>query len=192
MNNTQHDKPQLDGLSNASPVQEDEDRIRAAARRRLIKGAAVAPVLMSLASRPVMGAARRCSASGFMSGNVSLQPGQSPSCGGLSPGYWKNHTTWPAPYTPTTEFHSVFTSKSKYNYGTKSMQTVLNDYPGSFAFHAIACLLNAMSGFADYALKTGDVIKIWNDISTVGYYLTSTGKKMYEADAKKFFEDTYH
>ena len=191
MNNTQHDKPPLDELSSQPSEKVEEGRIRDAARRRLIIGTA-APVLMSLASRPVMGAVSQCSPSGFMSGNVSIQPGQGTGCGGLSPGYWKNHTDWPAPYTPNTKFHSVFTSKAKYNYGHKSMQTVLQDYPGSFAFHTIACLLNSVSAFADYALSASTVIKIWNDISTIGYYLTSTGEKMYEADAKKFFEDTYH
>jgi hypothetical protein len=190
MSDSQNDSKQQE--STESTVQDTGPDVHAAARRRLIRGAAAAPVLMSLASRPAMGAARQCAPSGFMSGNASPQPGVSAGCGGLSPGYWKTHSNWPSPYTPSTKFHNVFTSKAKYNYGTQSMLWVLTNKPGSFAFHAIACLLNGVSSFADYSLKASDVIKIWNDISNQGYFLTSTGKKMYEADAKKFFEETYH
>lgn len=200
---------QIDGLNlpqgadrhEAAAQHELAEHARAAARRRFIKGtAAVSPVLLSLVSRPVMGATRYCSASGFMSGNLS-QPQTGVSCGGLSPGYYKNHSPWPAPYvsgtmnndtyTGGTRFHDVF-APGKYSYGTSSMLKVLWTEPGSFAFHTIAALLNAASGSNGYALTTSQVIQIWNQIMSVGYYQTSNGLHMFESDAKAFFENTYH
>jgi hypothetical protein len=207
------DDKQIDGLNpqqgaenateNAAESQRDlADHARASARRRFIRGAAAAsPVLLTLVSRPVLGTSRLCSASGFMSGNLS-QPQGSESCGGLSPGFWKTHTPWPAPYVSGTQsgngstfsggtkFHDVF-AKGKYNFGTSSMLKVLWTEPGSFAFHTIAALLNAASGINGYGLTTAQVIQIWNQIMSVGYYQTSTGQ-MFEADAKAFFENTYH
>jgi hypothetical protein len=201
------DDKQIDGLNphqgaeNAAEAQRElAEHARADARRRFIRGSAAAsPILLSLISRPVMGAARFCTASGFMSGNLS-QPNTSVGCGGLSPGYWKNHTPWPAPYlsgtknnhtySGGTQFHAVFIT-GKYNYGTNAMLQVLWTEPGSFAFHTIAALLNAASGINGYALTTFQVIQIWNQIMSTGYYLTSNGLQMYESDAKAFFENTY-
>lgn len=98
------DDKQIEGLNlhqgedNAAEVQRAlAEHARASARRRFIKGtAAASPILLSLVSRPVMGAARFCTASGLMSGNLS-QPQTSDGCGGLSPGYWKIHSPWPLP-----------------------------------------------------------------------------------------------
>lgn len=55
-------------------------------RRRILKGAALTPVVLSLASRPVLG--QECTISGMMSGNTSNH-GEGHDCGGLSPGAWK-------------------------------------------------------------------------------------------------------
>jgi hypothetical protein len=200
------DKP-IDGLNphqgaenSAEAQRELAEHARAGARRRFIKGtAAASPVLLSLVSRPVMGAARYCSASGFISGNLS-QPHTSESCGGFSPDYYKNNGPWPSPYGSGTknndtyirgtQFHAVF-APGKYNYGSSSMLKVLWTEPGSFAFHSIAALLNAASGIHGYALNTTQVVKIWNDITGSGVYLISDGNQMYEPDAKAFFENTY-
>jgi len=70
-------------------------------RRRLSKGGLVAPIVLgTLLSRPVLGAAPyNCTMSGQMSGNTSSH-GDPVDCStlGLSPGYYKNHDAWPAPY----------------------------------------------------------------------------------------------
>lgn len=70
-------------------------------RRRLTQGGLAAPIVLgTLLSRPVLGAAPyNCTISGQMSGNVSSHGDPLP-CGrlGFSPGYWKNHEAWPAPY----------------------------------------------------------------------------------------------
>ncbi len=77
-------------------------------RRRLLKGiVASAPVVASVASRPVL-AARNCSESGQLSGNAS---GTGPECGGegCTPGFWKNHTgLWHYDYPTSAVFDTVF------------------------------------------------------------------------------------
>jgi len=61
-------------------------------RRRILKGAAVAaPLMMTVASRPVLGMGARCTPSAWVSGNLSDHGKELRSCGGRSPGYWKNH-----------------------------------------------------------------------------------------------------
>jgi hypothetical protein len=57
-------------------------------RRRLLKGAtAAAPVIMTLAGKPVLGG--QCAVSGMLSGPKS---GEIPiKCAGCTPGYWKTH-----------------------------------------------------------------------------------------------------
>lgn len=103
------DENQLDGLNKEQGVQEPTnprveltDDARAAARRRFLKGAVgVAPVLLTLKSKPVL-ACYCTSASAAMSGTLkstvaaSHTPRQVP-CSGRSPGYWKvtNSLHWP-------------------------------------------------------------------------------------------------
>ena len=69
-------------------------------RRRLTKGGLAAPVVLgTLLSRPVLGAAPyHCTCSGQMSGNVSSHGNDQPCPIGRSPGYYKNHESWPLPY----------------------------------------------------------------------------------------------
>lgn len=78
------------------------------ARRRLIKGlVASAPVVASVASRPVL-AARSCTESGQLSGNTS---GTQVICAGegCSPGFWKNHTDlWHPNYPSNAVFNTLF------------------------------------------------------------------------------------
>ncbi len=74
-------------------------------RRRLTKAGLTAPLILTIASRPVW--AMNCTESGMMSGNLS----EVGLCGGegLSPGFWQNHTDqWHPNYPPDAEFNLVF------------------------------------------------------------------------------------
>lgn len=77
-------------------------------RRRLLKGAvSSAPVIFTVASRPVW--ARNCSLSGQLSGNLSDQDGTTCAGEGCTPGYWKNHpTSWHPEISDALLFDSVF------------------------------------------------------------------------------------
>ena len=84
-------------------------------RRRFSKsGLAVSGVMLTLASRPVLGGWGTCQTpSGFVSGNVSNH-GTPTTCGGRTPGYWGNHPSeWPSPYTPGKCSSSESSSKKR-------------------------------------------------------------------------------
>jgi hypothetical protein len=82
----------------ASPAQSVDE-----SRRRFGKsGLAASGVILTLASRPVLGCWDCLSPSGFQSGNVSYH-GQPPQCEGRTPGYWQAPgKQWPSPYTAGT------------------------------------------------------------------------------------------
>ena len=63
-------------------------------RRRLLQaGISAAPVIMTVASRPVLAAGNCQSPSGFVSGNASNQG--TTVCTGRTPAYWAGQSTWP-------------------------------------------------------------------------------------------------
>ena len=144
MNNDQKNpiETKQDASENLSPNQ---------ARRHFAKSVAGSGVILSLASKPVMGSNYWCTASGGLSGNTSSH-GQRQACLACSPGFWKGSPeNWPSPYYPynicnstgkvnkyATKFNAVFTSSDQ-----RTMKAVLDNSPGSREFHAIAALLNA-------------------------------------------------
>ena len=70
-----------------------KDTANSSRRRFVLGGAASAPVIVTLASRPAL--ANVCTVSGTLSGNMSRP--DAADCRGLTPGYWKTHPgAWPA------------------------------------------------------------------------------------------------
>lgn len=149
-------------------------------RRSFAKGGiAVAPVIMSLASRPVW-ASRTCSYSGQLSGYIS-GPSFEDLCHGegLSPGYWGNHTDkWNAHFPTTMLFKDVFGDHVGFEGiaggGTPTLFQVmlsgdsspniiskynanLNNMARQLAFHAVAALQNSASPLK-YPIMVVDLI----------------------------------
>ncbi len=135
-------------------------------RRRLLKGAAIGtPVIMTLASRPVL--ATNCSISGNMSGNLSHH--DEFICDGRTPGYWGEHPNeWqPLGYyaggckngmsgkhckdhayeDDGTPFHDMTLGFAGSRHGSLTMMQVIqlggNDDDYQLGAHAVAALLNA-------------------------------------------------
>lgn len=181
-------------------------------RRRILKGATVAPLLMTVASRPVLGA--QCSPSAWVSGNLSDHGHERDTCGGRSPGYWKTnrHHRWAStgyqPGTPIgdekndngtacnyhedgTKFHHVFAGSQ---YGNKSMMQVLWLTEGEDRYqlgsHIVAALLNAAS-IPDYGVSVEDVKEIYRQLELTGYYQTSTGETMTPQAVVLFIQNTF-
>lgn len=165
-------KPQTELVETQTEIQTSNQ-----SRRHFAKAIAGSGVILSLASKPVMGSNYWCTGSGGMSGNTSSH-GNKPVCLACSPGYWKSSPgTWPAPYYPyricnckgdtlynPTKFSSVFGSNP---YGSSvTMMFVLRTYSGSREFHAIAALLNAAraasSGLAS-AYTVTEVISMYKN-----------------------------
>jgi hypothetical protein len=82
-------------------------RVAPGRRRLLTGGLAASPVLMTLVSRPVLGAVQCVTPSAFYSGNASTA-GIGVICEGHTADYWLNTSSWPPPYTPDTPFNNVF------------------------------------------------------------------------------------
>lgn len=124
--------------------------------RRKFTGAGLAGsgVILTLASKPVMGTNYWCTGSGGMSGNTSSHGTPQP-CLACTPGYWKTcPETWPTPYYPykvcdsrgntmhnPTKFATVFGSCASGS--DRTMMWVLQNKNGTRDWHACGALLNA-------------------------------------------------
>lgn len=160
-------------------------------RRRLGKVgiAAGSGVILTLASRSVLGGWGTCTGSEMMSGNLS-RPGEANPCG-CSPGYWGNkngYVTWTdllgtlvsSSHAPTALFNSVFN-----NYFVDPNTTLLEavrkekapkiicgkseGFLKTAAFHAVAALMNASVYGSRYPTpyqSAGAVITAFNNAVT--------------------------
>jgi hypothetical protein len=77
--------------------------------------------------------------------------------GGLSPGYWKNHSGWPAPYETDTLITTIFGSNAPGGTLLGALQ-LRGGGANALARQAVAALLNAASG--PYPLTPNDVISM--------------------------------
>ncbi len=125
-------------------------------RRQFTKTAVGSAVILTLASKPVMGSTYACTGSGGMSGNTSSH-GPGVSCLACSPGYWRaSPGTWPTPYYPYrvcnckgTTLHQPTKFSDAFGSGpTSTMMSILQTQSGSREWHAIGALLNAAKALA--------------------------------------------
>ncbi|MDE2598545.1 MAG: hypothetical protein KGL40_02865 [Rhodocyclaceae bacterium] len=170
----------------------------AATRRKLLKlGAGSMPVLMAFASRSAF-ACHSTTPSAFGSVCAS-RPDLLQSSSGQSPGYWKTHTGtgyWPSPYYSNdvrvgkntykaSTFKGVFCATGAPNPYTDSttLLDVLESGGGgnrAVARACVAALLNARSGRTPNTIMTAnDVIDIWYQYATKGYFEPVVGVKWY-------------
>ncbi|HUY03430.1 MAG TPA: hypothetical protein VMV33_09105 [Rhodocyclaceae bacterium] len=175
-------------------------------RRRLLKaGAAAAPVVMTLLSRPALGGTftNQCKTpSGFLSGNLS-QNGNPQLCSGLTPEVWvSGQGHWPAPYYPTTipgtgghdatTFHPLFAGSF---FGNQTLLEVMQNSTGggtiALGGYISAALLNAAAGLTS-VLSVAQVINIWAEFvaNGYGYFEPSAGVKWYADDIIIYLKST--
>lgn len=171
-------------------------------RRRLLKaGAAAAPVAMTLLSRPAWGQHFQCKTpSGFLSGNLS-QHGNPQYCSGLIPGSWTSgQAHWPTPYFPTTTsgpgghqattFHPLFAGSF---FGTQTLLEVMQNGAGGGTYalgsYISAALLNAAAGLTP-VLSVAQVINIWAEFNSSGYFQPSAGIQWYADDIVTYLKST--
>lgn len=148
-----------------------------ASRRRFGKsGLAASGVLITLASRPVLGTEVCKSPSGFLSGNLSTH-GPAPICKGRSPGYWKNHTKWPIPNRTTCKFSSVFTCPRGSPYAKVTMLELLSHQSfdsQNLGMHLVASYLNAVAGWTSF-LTVQRIQSMFSEWSSRGYFEPTAG-----------------
>lgn len=164
------------------------------ARRRLLRGSlGAAPVLLTVASRPVLAAAGECvSPSSHTSLNASGDNKTYP-CSGRTPGFWKQSqkfAQWPAPYYPVTtaghpatRFDDVFGVFGGYPGATllQVLETGGNDLGrDALARHIVAALLNAQKGWTPPTVLSVEMVKhIWSEFVRLGYYEPTAGVRWY-------------
>jgi hypothetical protein len=166
-------------------------------RRRLLRGGlAAGPVLMTIASRPVLGQVA-CTASAAVS--ISMQTSIDHQCqvtSGLSPDAWKaTATQWPSPYcgegstkktvtytgityADPTLYHCSTTGLGGHVFHNSTMLEVI-DITGasglnSLGRYIVAALLNARAGRTPMLSETV-VRNMWNDLISRGYYEPTAG-----------------
>jgi hypothetical protein len=151
----------------------------ASRRRALRTGLGSTAVLMTLVSRPVLGA--QCAPpSGYDSLAGSNAAKQINVCTGLSPDAWSSGTSWPSPYyanntgtASATLYHGTTTGLSGTTFAPHTMLWVLGrpDDNGivTFGRYTAAALLNAKSGRTPALTETA-VRGIWNDYLLNGSY----------------------
>ena len=191
--------------TNKRPAPVEPSRVFAG-RRRLLQGASgVAPIMMTLVSRPVVAGSVCTPASSFASINAS-RPDKTYSCQGLTPGYRMQEQKfydWPVGYVPSstpvkgkghpnytpaknatpTLFDTVFGSFG--GYSGKTLLDVLstggNDFGrDALARHIVAALLNAAKGYTPPTVLSVQTVKnIWTAFATNGYYEPTAGIKWY-------------
>jgi hypothetical protein len=164
----------------------------AVSRRSLLRaGLGATPVVLSVASQPVMATTGRCSsASAFGSINAS-RPSQVDYCGGCKPQYWKAtvcHPRWPSGYrpvtsgyTPATMFDECFGSRGGY-YGKSLLWVLQTTGTGKdeVARHCAAALLNAAKGLTPPTVLSVQTVKnVWGSYVRRGYYEPTAGIRWY-------------
>jgi hypothetical protein len=169
-----------------------------AGRRRMIHaGLATGPVVMTVASKPVLGQTLACTVSTIGSHTV-LTSHTTTTCvpaTGMSPEWWKSHAaTWPSPYCGVpvqglsyqgvttrdpTAYHCPTTGLGGRVFGSHAMIDVIDLTSGgrnldTLGRYTVAALLNARSGRSPMLSETV-VRNMWNDLIHRGYFEPTAG-----------------
>ncbi|HEX6734054.1 MAG TPA: hypothetical protein VF096_04510 [Azonexus sp.] len=181
-------------------------------RRFLGAGAAATPFLLTLVSQPALGVT--CfTPSRSLSRNTSVsQQGNYGEClRAESPGNYSAQQTlgssayhWPASVPPSTPMHQIFLQGGEY-LKTKFVKKVNGHWvsmtlgealqvnaPGQVHFHVIGAYLNKMGGngavIPDSVLTAQDIVGIWQEYASRGYYEPMAGIKWYAEDIVNYLK----
>jgi hypothetical protein len=158
------------------------------ARRRMLKiGASAAPVLLTVLSRPVLGA--ECMTGSAVGSTITSLTHQVSTCSGLTVSTWSAaNTTWPDPYKKTTKngingwdatlYHCLTTGLGGTTFSGKTMLDVIRlSDDGSvrtLGRYIAAALLNSRSNRTPVLSET-TVRNMWNAYIAKGYYEPTAG-----------------
>lgn len=158
------DSPRNPGDAGDPP---DVAGVRDAGRRRWLQaGISTAPVVMTVASRPVLAVVQCQTCSAMLSGNVSGH--QVTSCSGWSPSTWSSQSSWPTYHKSSAKFKDYF-SPDLSGHDKIKMKDVLtlSAPPGSnneVAQYVLAALLNnKKNSVPDSILSLAQIYAMWAD-----------------------------
>jgi len=139
--------------------------VRNRGRRRLLQaGISAAPVVMTVASRPVLAQVACQTPSAAVSGNAS---GQTPTlCSGFSPSSWSSQASWPTYHKPSAKFNDFFSPDLSGNTNIKMKDVLTLAAPvgsnNEVAQYVLAALLNHESNkVPDSVLSLAAIKAIW-------------------------------
>jgi len=160
--------------------QRDAESVLAGRRRLLRGGLGAAPVILTVASRPVMANGKCTTASAFGSINMSRPSKTAAWCGGSKPDTWKNcpHSDWPC--VPNTTFNSCFGSGCLPNTTLLQVLQKAGSEKDEVARYCVAALLNARKRLTpDTVLSVRTLRLLWQSFLTSGYYEPTAGVRWY-------------
>lgn len=175
------------GLTGAEPL----SSTALARRHLLLKGvgkgallaAAAVPIQTLAGTGMLTGAGKdgqpavRCSVSGMQSGIHSAAPSPG-TCGGKSPGWWKQspqqpHAHWPASVNPDAAITTVCSRSTLQVSGSPAtLWQVASDFPNSDEVHWVCAWLNATVGAYNFPYTPAEVIALYQDLSKYAAALT--------------------
>jgi hypothetical protein len=165
-------------------------KINGSRRRFTASGLAASGVMLTLASRSVMGQTVAKSPSGFVSGNQSSH-GPQPVSLGRSPGYWKNHASdWPVP--PSTMFKNIFSCSTTSVYAKYTMMQLESpqaDDRNNLGMHLVAAWLNARKGWTPF-LSEERICSMFTEWQNTGYFAPTAGVQWSGADIVNYLKST--
>ncbi|MBS0445808.1 MAG: hypothetical protein JSR59_07650 [Proteobacteria bacterium] len=151
-------------------------------RRRLLRGGlAAAPVMLTLASRPVRAGGSCKAASAFASINLSGHK-TAGTCTGHQPPYWQGTSSWPggcqASGSNATQFSAIFTTGNVYPGKTMMQVMNMNGTTGTsgVARYLCAAYLNASATLTPQnVLSQATATSVWTSFINKGYYEPTAG-----------------
>lgn len=174
----------------------------AGASRRRFAGAGI---LMTVASTPGMATTVCTTPSGSLSHGMatSHRPVVAPTCGGLSPGYYKqNPGGWPNPPSSdtTVKFKEIFPCNGPFaTLGNLTLMQVFecNDNtvdPHNVGAHVLAAYFNILTNRSN-VISAAVLKNIWREYQltgggSVGYFVPSATVKWYGADIVYYLKNT--
>jgi hypothetical protein len=175
---------------------------RGAARRKFTRaGVGASGVLMTLASQPGMAAVCATPSGSLSSGMTSRAPNTQVTCGGVSPGYWRNHD-WPAGTDRNARFGDIFpcSAASSVMANMKMYDVLICDDPAIDKFntgsHTVSAYLNYRKD-TTYVITPAIMSKIWKEYQdtggqAIGYYVPAVNHKWYGFDIVNYIVSTFH
>jgi hypothetical protein len=165
------------------------------ATRRRLATAGASGVLMTLASQKAMAALVCESPSGSLSGGIASRKPESSACAGVSPGYWKNHSSaWRAAGVRETDaFNALFSCGGHAGYSAVQCGQILSHQKfdeNNIGMHMMASYLNVASGRIGF-MSVETLQKIWSDWMRQGYYVPTKGAMAWRsADIVMYLKST--
>jgi hypothetical protein len=152
-------------------MNEDNKPSNPTRRRWLQAGLSAPPVVMTVVSRPVLGATQFCVPPSAYVSLPTSTPGMYGDCSGNGPDTWKDANGWPQQYPQSRKFNRDFSPPLDDNPTYLQMLSGDNDV----AKYIVAAKLNLVAGLVpEGVLSAATLQHIWGEYATSGGFKPTT------------------